>query len=335
MGCTSATLPTGAEIKALPPPPGAEVDLGEGFPSAARHVIEEGERALVDLRKNSVERWIAVGAALKTLRNAAMNRSGSNQPAGRRYNRVYTALVHAWPQLTKVDKRTRSHAIWLFEQSEIILAWLATVPQNQRDQWTHPTVVRRHFEKRHPSLVADPPTMRKLRPPRTRKAWNRQSLGQRSREDLQAIIAELDTMLADRDREIADLNDLVEEQRRKIEQLTNDLAWERESRRQLEAVAAPSSATVVRPNGETVEIVHAISRESQEVSPPLSHGHPDYAAWAKQLVSRIDELSAMELRWLLIDNDAHLEAYEAAFPGAGVALEDRIARRIAELERAG
>ena len=142
-------------------------------------------------------------------------------------------------------------------------------------------------------------------------------------------------MLADRDREIADLNDLVEEQRRKIEQLTNDLAWERESRRQLEAVAAPSSATVVRPNSETVEIVHAISRESQEVSPPLSHGHPDYAAWAKQLVSRIDELSAMELRWLLIDNDAHLEAYEATFPGAGVALEDRIARRIAELERAG
>jgi uncharacterized coiled-coil protein SlyX len=140
--------------------------------------------------------------------------------------------------------------------------------------------------------------------------------------------------LADRDRYIDELETLLAEKDRLIAQLQTDVAWERTRVRQLESSAVPpGAATVIRPDGKTAEIVHAISRQSQEVSPPLSHGHPDYAAWAKEIASRIDGgLSVMELHWLLDDNAAHLDAYETAFPGAGVALEDRISRRIAELD---
>jgi hypothetical protein len=151
-------------MRALPPPPGAELDLGEGLPFAARQVIEEGERALVELRKNSVERWISAGAAWKALQQGAMYRSGSNSPVGRRYNQIHATLVHAWPQLAKVDKATRSNAIWLFDNAESVLAWLATLTQKERDRWTHPAVIRRHFERRHPALALfDRSTPRKPR----------------------------------------------------------------------------------------------------------------------------------------------------------------------------
>jgi hypothetical protein len=80
--------------------------------------------------------------------------------------------------------------------------------------------------------------------------------------------------------------------------------------------------------------VHAVARASHEVPPLVSYGQPDYPTWAKQIAARSETLSALELQWLLADNSAYLDAYEMAFPGAGVALEDRIHARIAELEEA-
>jgi len=65
--------------------------------------------------------------------------------------------VYAWPQLAKVDKATRSNAIWLFDNSDNVLAWLATLSQKERDQWTHPEVIRRHYEKRYPKMLPDNP----------------------------------------------------------------------------------------------------------------------------------------------------------------------------------
>ena len=325
-------------MRALPPPvrgKGLPPDLGEGFDAVAREAIEIGEQALTDLRENTVPHWILAGAAWKALQNVALHRSGSNSPSGQRYNRVYAILVYAWPQLAKVDKATRSNAIWLFDNSDNVLAWLATLSQKERDQWTHPAVIRRHYEKRHPNLLPDkpPPPWRDRN--RHRRVWNREKLGEQSREDLEALIGELVKQLDDRERHIIELEELLTKKDRGIAQLRNDLAWERATRMQLEAAAAPAAApvTVVRPDGETAEIVHAVSRQSQRITPPESDGgHPDYATWAKRVAERIEELSSRELYWLLTDNDTHFEAYEAAYPGAGTGLKDRINLRIAELE---
>jgi hypothetical protein len=226
-------------VRGLPPPAKDEddppLDLGEGFDPVARQAIEIGEQALADLRKNTVERWISAGAAWKTLQLIALHRSGSNTPSGKRYNRVYAVLIHAWPQLAKVDKATRSCAIWLFNNSDNVVAWLATLSQKERDQWVYPGTLRRHYEKRHPSL---------LRPPRWRgrnrhhRQWNREPLGKRSREDIELLIGELGKQLVDRDREILELHVVIEEKDREIAQLRNDLAWEQAARRQVEASLA-------------------------------------------------------------------------------------------------
>jgi hypothetical protein len=53
----------------------------------------------------------------------ALSRSGANSPAGGRYNRVYATLAYAWPQLAKLDKSVRSHAIWLFENYDLVKAY--------------------------------------------------------------------------------------------------------------------------------------------------------------------------------------------------------------------
>jgi hypothetical protein len=309
-------------------------DLGEGFPAVARQAIDEGERALRDLRENTVERWIAAGGAWKALQNVAMNRSRSNSPSGRRYNQIYAVLVNRWPELAKAHKGTRSDAIWLFENSDRVLPWLATLSQKERDQWTHPSTLRRHYEKRHPDLIPTKPAAYKARPPRHAREWQGQPLGERSREDLEALIRELDIIIEERDREIIEQATLLEEKNRAIKQLQNDLAWARSEIRQLEGVITPPMpATAVRPDGEAVEVVHAVARANQEVPPPLQNGHPDYVTWAKKLIApRIERLSAQELHWLLADNSAHLDAYETAYPGAGAGLEDRINARIAELE---
>jgi hypothetical protein len=169
---------------------------------------------------------------------------------------------------------------------------------------------------------------------RHRREWNREKLGDRSREDLEALIGELGEQLADRERHIIELEELLTEKDREIARLRNDLAWEGAARMQFEAAAAPQTGpvTVVRPDGETAEIMHAVSRESQEIVPPESYGRPDYGTWALLVAERVEWLSTLELYWLLTDNSAHLEAYEATFPGAGAGLRDRINSRIAELE---
>jgi hypothetical protein len=325
-------------MRSLPPPRREEeppLDLGEGFDPIARQAIEIGEQALTDLRENAVERWISAGGAWQALQNVALHRSGANNIASPRYRRVYAVLVHAWPQLAKVDKATRSHAIWLFANSEAVLRWRATLSQKERDKWVYPGTIRRHFERRHPHDMApnEPPPRRKGRD-RHQREWNRKPLGARSHEDLMTMIGELGQQVADRDREILELHVVVEEKDREIGQLRNDLAWERMANRQLEDSQMPPGATVLRPDGEAAEIVHAITRASHEIVPPESHGYPDYAAWAKLVIARAGELSATELRWLLIDNSAHLDVYEKVYPGAGVGLEDRINTRIVELEAA-
>ena len=321
-------------MRRLPPPRTKEpaFDAGEGFPYEARVAIQAGEQALVSLRESPFK-WYLVGGACFMLRNVSLARSGANAPTGARYRRVYNVLVNSWPELAKLHKGVRSDSIWLFENREPVLAWLKTLPQKDCDRWTHPSVIRRHYERRHPNLPdKTPPPWRDRN--RHRRVWNREKLGELSREDLEALIGELGEQLADRERHIIELEELLTEKDREIARLRNDLVWERTARMQLEAAAAPAAApvTAIRPDGGTAEIVHAISRESQAITPPESHGRPDYRSWAGLVAERIKALSALELYWLLADNAPYIDAYEKALPGAGIGLKNRINARIAELE---
>jgi hypothetical protein len=151
-------------------------------------------------------------------------------------------LVHAWPQLAKVDKATRSHAIWLYLNSEPVLAWLATLPQNQRDRWLNPQTIRKHYERRHPHRAPAKPAQRRRVNRHHHRDWNRAPLGERSREDLIEMVGEMGQQLVDRDQHIAELETLLEDKDREIARLKNDLEFETATRKQLERGIRPPMA---------------------------------------------------------------------------------------------
>jgi hypothetical protein len=111
------------------PENGLTPTFDDSLSPVARETIELGETALRELRTRTLDSWIAAGAAWKTLQLAAMYRSNSNAPAGRRYNVAYAILGHPWPELGKIDKTSRKDAIWLFETEHEIRFWLASLPK--------------------------------------------------------------------------------------------------------------------------------------------------------------------------------------------------------------
>jgi uncharacterized coiled-coil protein SlyX len=307
-------------MRSLPPPDGLDPDMGDGLPAVANEVIAIGERALGEVRQRTVEHWIAAGAAWLTLQRAAMYRSNSNQPAGRRYAAVYRILEHPWPELTRIDRTSRKDAIWLFENEDMVRLWLASLSRKERDRWTHPSTIRRHYEKRHPSLPPMRKPRRKERPPRTARRRDRQPLGERTREDLEACIADLEGQVAERDREIVELNDQLDEQRRTIAQLQNDNRWLNAEVRQYRGIVNPPVQ---------VEDAH----ESREITPPERFGKPHYAGWARLMTQAIDAAeTAEELERLRADNREHIAAFEGETPGASAGIEQRIDERILQLQ---
>jgi hypothetical protein len=221
------------------PEEGVDPTFDSGLPEKIDEVFRLGEQALSSLREDTVQKWIAAGAAWQTMQQLAIYRSHSNRPKGRRYAAAYALLEHPWPELKRVDPKSRMHAIWLFTEQDIVLAWLASLPTSQRDKWCHPTVIRRHFLQRHPNLPPKKTTAHKRRPSkRNHKGWNTAPLGERTIEDLRAMVKELGDQLVDRDQEIAELHEVIEGQDQRIAELEHDLEWEQAEKRQLNSILA-------------------------------------------------------------------------------------------------
>jgi hypothetical protein len=315
-------------MRYLPPreragPEGAlDPDFDDSLSAVARETIERGETALRELRTHTLDGWVAAGAAWKALQLAAMYRSNSNALAGRRYNVAYAILGHPWPELAKIDRKSRMDAIWLFEQEDEIRFWLASFPQNKRDRWTHPSVIRRNYEKQRPA-AKDKPQSHKPRPPRqSRKPpANPLSRAALTREELERHNEDLERDVYDRDRTIIDQNEQLEAQRRRIAELENDKAWLQAEVRQLKAIVTPPVVA---------EEAHA----TREVVPPKRYGKPHYGGWARLMAQAIAAATTVdELERLRDDNRAHLAAFEAETPGAGRGIEQRISERILQTRR--
>jgi uncharacterized coiled-coil protein SlyX len=303
------------------PEGGLTPDFDDSLSVVEREAINDGEMALREVRARTVDSWIAAGAAWEVLQRAAMYRSNSNAPAGRRYNVAYAILGHPWPELAKIDKKSRMDAIWLFKNSDEIRFWLASFPQNKRDPWTHPSVIRRNYERQRPAPKDKPAEPYKLRPRQSRKPpANPLSRADLTREELEAHIDDLEHGISDRDRTIIDLNEQIAAQRSRIAELESDKAWLQAEVRQLQGIVTPPVAA---------EEAHA----SREVVPPVRFGKPHYPGWARQMSAAITAAtSVVELQWLRDDNRTHIDAFEAETPGAGKGVEQRIDQRILELQ---
>src|SRR5215831_4068054 len=123
-----------------------------------RDRIEAGEAAMLEIDKSQTFfDWIRVGEALDDLQAAALSLAGQiNKPTGRGYNTAYEELSKHCPHLAKLDKGTRSRAIWLARNRAAIEAWRSEQPDNKRRQINHPDTIWRQFRRAHPPVTEAP-----------------------------------------------------------------------------------------------------------------------------------------------------------------------------------
>jgi hypothetical protein len=93
--------------------------------------------------------WLAVGEGLVAIRNAAMRAAGVPSPQGPHYRKAWKIEIaaHTWADF---DSGTRAHAMWLADNIAAVSRWREIeIGQNQREQFNHPSVVKRRFEATH------------------------------------------------------------------------------------------------------------------------------------------------------------------------------------------
>ncbi len=88
---------------------------------------------------------MAVGLALKVLRNKVMAAINTEQPAGSIYNAVFGEWMSRFGLVT--DKATRSHLFDLIDHREEVEAWRrTTLDPKEQLKITHPSSVWRRWK---------------------------------------------------------------------------------------------------------------------------------------------------------------------------------------------
>jgi hypothetical protein len=109
-----------------------------------RHTILKTGRASLEMLNKGQNWicWIDVGKALVLLRQEAMAEAGTNRPEGSAYNRLFGAKVR--DERLDFDKSDRARLFQVMDNLPAIEAWRATLADNERRRFNHPsTVVRR------------------------------------------------------------------------------------------------------------------------------------------------------------------------------------------------
>lgn len=134
---------------------GHGVDLSTPEPQplseAERAALKLGATAYARLARGAHrEDWRRIGDSLNALQHAAMVAAGANQPVGARYNAChahYARKHRLTNMLDGLDKPTKSHAMWMARTWPTIEAWLAKMPERDANRITHPTALKRRFER--------------------------------------------------------------------------------------------------------------------------------------------------------------------------------------------
>ena len=132
----------------------------------AQQKLAEGEAAVHHLTgKTEAVRhaWREIGIASGVMRDEAMRIAETNNPVGRTYNQVWKALANTKPGLRDLDKRDRSHAMWLADHWSMVIVWLPTLGSTALTL-LHPTSIMRRYDAAHNAPPAVPAGEKPLSP---------------------------------------------------------------------------------------------------------------------------------------------------------------------------
>jgi hypothetical protein len=111
--------------------------------------IAEGRAAIIRIKSGDHFRdWVKVADALAALREEAMDAANTpNNPKHPRYRAEIKKLEDREPWVKTIDSATRSHCYWLADHLPGVTAWRDLLAANQREQWNHPTTIKRNYER--------------------------------------------------------------------------------------------------------------------------------------------------------------------------------------------
>lgn len=143
------------------------LDSNAGRPVGWAHIsplrrerIEAGIKALARIDKHmQFYDWHLIGEALTDLCEAAKDQAGSNGYVGKGYNGAWARCVADNPKLaplSKLDSATRTNAMWLAKNWDMVAPWHAELDDDVRRLVNHPATVRRRFTDDHPLPVKVP-----------------------------------------------------------------------------------------------------------------------------------------------------------------------------------
>jgi hypothetical protein len=131
------------------------------MPEAEQAIMRDARDAYgrIDRGEHTID-WLAIGRAYNALQARALAASGSNQAVGARYNACWAYYADRYGIAGfDIAKPTKSHCMWLAENWEAVSAWLAQRGANERQQWNHPTTIRRNYLARtvvQPATASQP-----------------------------------------------------------------------------------------------------------------------------------------------------------------------------------
>jgi hypothetical protein len=109
--------------------------------------VEAANTALANIGRTA-ETWLDIVAPIYMAgRHAAMAEARTNQPKGKAYNRC----LHAWAtrvhfDLKLINEKTRTALARLTEHRVQFDTWWSTRTTSQRQEWSHPPTLLRHFD---------------------------------------------------------------------------------------------------------------------------------------------------------------------------------------------
>jgi hypothetical protein len=142
---------------------------------------QRAEKAVAGLsRGNRFEDWIDIGEGLLAGRERAMQRAGATKPYGQKYKAELADWRdrNPWTQDRRLKHPAGVNAIWVVENIAAIEAWRATLPDDERDAYNHPSTIRKEFTRAQQPAGA--------RPRRTRSAPGTPSGNRKRIADLEA-----------------------------------------------------------------------------------------------------------------------------------------------------
>jgi hypothetical protein len=98
---------------------------------------------------NTYDDWLMIADGLQAGRESAMAAAQCNTPFGLRYRRELKAwrARNAWTANPRLHNSVVSNCYWLIDNLAQVEAWRATLTDDEREAYNHPTAIKRQFQK--------------------------------------------------------------------------------------------------------------------------------------------------------------------------------------------